>query len=149
STFLWKEILEQRGFEVEAKQFEAGPLYTALAQGTIDFQTDAWLPTTHEAYWKKYGEQLEDLGTWYEQTSLELTVPAYMEDVDSLEDLKGKAATFNGKITGIESSAGMMGLLKDKVLGDYGLDKEYEVVDSSTPAMLAELKRAYSKKEPV
>src|SRR5690606_26382491 len=56
STFLWKEILEQRGFEVEAKQFEAGPLYTALAQGTVDFQTDAWLPTTHEAYWKKYGE---------------------------------------------------------------------------------------------
>ncbi|GGX27197.1 glycine/betaine ABC transporter permease [Streptomyces malachitofuscus] len=149
STFLWKEILEQRGFEVEAKQFEAGPLYTALAQGTVDFQTDAWLPTTHEAYWKKYGKQLDDLGTWYEQTSLELTVPAYMEDVDSLEDLKGKAAAFDGKITGIESSAGMMGLLKDKVLGDYGLDKEYEVVDSSTPAMLAELKRAYSKKEPV
>ncbi|MFJ5556548.1 ABC transporter permease/substrate binding protein [Streptomyces sp. NPDC093250] len=149
STFLWKEILEQRGFEVEAKQFEAGPLYTALAQGTVDFQTDAWLPTTHEAYWKKYGKQLDDLGTWYERTSLELTVPAYMEDIDSLEDLKGKAGTFDGKITGIESSAGMMGLLKDKVLGDYGLDKEYEVVDSSTPAMLAELKRAYSKKEPV
>ncbi|MEU3094314.1 ABC transporter permease/substrate binding protein [Streptomyces sp. NPDC006967] len=149
STFLWKEILEQRGFEVEAKQFEAGPLYTALAQGNIDFQTDAWLPTTHEAYWKKYGKRLDDLGTWYEETTLELSVPAYMEDIDSLEDLKGKASTFGGEITGIEASAGMMGLLKDKVLGDYGLDKEYKVVDSSTPAMLAELKRAYSKKEPV
>ncbi|MBT3151907.1 ABC transporter permease/substrate binding protein [Streptomyces sp. CHD11] len=149
STFLWKEILEQRGFEVEAKQFEAGPLYTALAQGNIDFQTDAWLPTTHAAYWEKYGERLDDLGTWYEETTLELSVPAYMEDIDSLEDLKGKASTFGGEITGIESSAGMMGLLKDKVLGDYGLDKEYKVVDSSTPAMLAELKRAYSKKEPV
>ncbi|WP_149550618.1 ABC transporter permease/substrate binding protein [Streptomyces marokkonensis] len=149
STFLWKEVLEQRGFEVEAEQFEAGPLYTALAQGNVDFQTDAWLPTTHEAYWKKYGKQLDDLGSWYEETSLELTVPAYMEDVDSLEDLKGKASVFGGKITGIESSAGMMGLLKDKVLEDYGLDKEYEVVDSSTPAMLAELKRAYSKKEPL
>ncbi|MER6751935.1 ABC transporter permease/substrate binding protein [Streptomyces fungicidicus] len=149
STFLWKEILEQRGFEVEAKQFEAGPLYTALAQGNIDFQTDSWLPTTHEAYWKKYGKQLEDLGSWYGETSLELTVPSYMKDVNSLEDLKGKASTFNGKITGIESSAGMMGLLKSKVLKEYGLDKEYKVVDSSTPAMLAELKRAYSKKEPV
>jgi glycine betaine/proline transport system substrate-binding protein len=149
STFLWKEILEQRGFEVEAEQFEAGPLYTALAQGNVDFQTDGWLPTTHEAYWKKYGKQLDDLGAWYDETSLELTVPAYMEDVDSLEDLKGKADLFGGKITGIESSAGMMGLLKSKVLKDYGLDKEYEVVDSSTPVMLAELKRAYSKKEPV
>src|SRR5690606_34036105 len=149
STFLWKEILEQRGFEVEAKQFEAGPLYTALAQGTMDFQTDAWLPTTHDPYWKKYGDRMDDLGSWYEETSLELSVPAYMDDIDSLEDLKGKAGTFGGKITGIESSAGMMGLLKDKVLKEYGLDKEYKVVDSSTPAMLAELKRAYSKKEPV
>ncbi|KAA0931304.1 ABC transporter permease/substrate binding protein [Streptomyces apricus] len=148
STFLWKEILERRGFEVETKQFDAGPLYTSLAQGDIDFQTDSWLPVTHEQYWKKYGKQLEDLGSWYGPTSLELSVPAYMEDIDSLEDLKGRAGEFDGKITGIESSAGMMGLLKTKVLKEYGLDKEYKVVDSSTPAMLAELKRAYAKKEP-
>jgi glycine betaine/proline transport system substrate-binding protein len=149
STFLWKEILEERGFQVDAKQFDAGPLYTSLAQGDIDFQTDSWLPTTHEQYWKKYGSRLDDLGSWYGPTSLELSVPSYMKGVDSLADLKGKAGTFGGKITGIESSAGMMGLLKSKVLKDYGLDKEYKVVDSSTPAMLAELKRAYAKKEPI
>ncbi|MBD0837947.1 ABC transporter permease/substrate binding protein [Streptomyces sp. TRM68416] len=149
STFLWKEILERRGYEVKTEQFDAGPLYTSLAQGDVDFQTDAWLPTTHEQYWKKYGDRLDDLGSWYGPTSLELSVPAYMKDVDSLDDLKGKAAQFDGKITGIESSAGMMSLLKSKVLGAYGLDKEYKVVDSSTPAMLAELKRAYAKKEPI
>ncbi|MBD0424005.1 ABC transporter permease/substrate binding protein [Streptomyces sp. TRM S81-3] len=149
STFLWKEVLEQRGYEVEAKQFDAGPLYTSLAQGDIDIVTNSWLPTTHEQYWKKYGKQLDDLGSWYDKTSLELTVPAYMKDVDSLADLKGKAGRFGGKITGIESSAGEMALLKSKVLKEYGLDKEYKVVDSSTPAMLAELKRAMSKQEPI
>ena len=149
STFLWKEILEERGFEVDTKQFEAGPLYTSLASGDIDFQTDSWLPTTHAQYWKKYGEQLDDLGSWYAPTSLELTVPAYMKGIDSLEDLKGQASKFGGKVTGIESSAGMMAMLKSKVLGEYGLDKEYKVVDSSTPAMLAELKRAYAKKQPI
>ncbi|MFE9767408.1 ABC transporter permease/substrate binding protein [Streptomyces sp. NPDC005808] len=149
STFLWQEILEQRGYEVETKQLDAGPLYTSLAQGDIDFETDSWLPTTHEQYWKKYGKQLDDLGSWYGPTSLELSVPSYMKDINSLEDLKGKADEFGGKITGIESSAGMMSLLKTKVLKEYGLDKEYKVVDSSTPAMLAELKRAYAKKEPV
>ncbi|MFF7379874.1 ABC transporter permease/substrate binding protein [Streptomyces massasporeus] len=149
STFLWKEVLEQRGYEVEAKQFDAGPLYTSLAQGDVDFQTDAWLPTTHAQYWKKYGKQLDDLGAWYDKTSLELTVPAYMKGIDSLADLKGKASEFGGKITGIESSAGEMALLKSKVLKEYGLDKEYEVVDSSTPAMLAELKRAYAQKKPI
>ncbi|WP_435273131.1 ABC transporter permease/substrate binding protein [Streptomyces parvulus] len=147
STFLWKEILEQRGYEVEAKQFDAGPLYTSLAQGDIDIVTNSWLPTTHAQYWKKYGDRLDDLGSWYDNTSLELTVPAYMKDVNTLADLKGKAGQFGGKITGIESSAGEMALLKDKVAKEYGLDKEYKVVDSSTPAMLAELKRAMSKKE--
>ncbi|MEU1056053.1 ABC transporter permease/substrate binding protein [Streptomyces sp. NPDC005876] len=149
STFLWKEILEQRGYEVEAKQFDAGPLYTSLAQGDIDVFTNAWLPTTHEQYWKKYGQRLDDLGAWYGETSLELTVPAYLKDVDTLADLKGKGARFGGKITGIESSAGETALLKSKVLKAYGLDREYKVVDSSTPAMLAELKRAISKKEPI
>ena len=149
STFLWKEILEERGYQVDAKQFDAGPLYTSVASGNVDFMTGAWLPTTHEQYWKKYGKQLDDLGAWYDKTSLELTVPSYMKDVNSLADLKGKAARFGGKITGIESSAGEMALLKSKVLKAYGLDKEYEVVDSSTPAMLAELKRAYAQKDPI
>lgn len=134
---------------MEAKQFDAGPLYTSLAQGDIDVVTNSWLPTTHEQYWKKYGSRLDDLGSWYDETSLELTVPAYMKDVNSLADLKGKAGQFKGKITGIESSAGEMALLKSKVLKEYGLDGEYQVVDSSTPAMLAELKRAMSKKEPI
>lgn len=149
STFLWKEMLEQRGFEVDAKQLEAGALYTGLAGGQIDFQTDSWLPVTHASYWDKYQDKLEDMGSWYGPTSLELSVPAYMDGIDSLEDLKGKSAQFKGRIIGIEPSAGMMGILKDKVLKEYGLEGEYEVVDGSTPGMLAELKRAYDKKEPI
>ncbi|MEI5010167.1 ABC transporter permease/substrate binding protein [Streptomyces sp. PmtA] len=149
STFLWKELLERRGFEVEAKQLETGSLYTGLAGGQIDFQTDSWLPVTHAQYWDRYRAKLEDKGSWYGPTSLELSVPAYMKDVDSLDDLKGKADRFKGRIVGIEPSAGMIGLLKDKVLKEYGLEGEYEVVDGSTPGMLAELKRAYDRKEPI
>jgi glycine betaine/proline transport system substrate-binding protein len=149
STFLWKEILEQRGFEVDAKQYEAGALYTGQSTGQIDLNTDAWLPTTHAQYWAKYKDKLEDMGSWYGPTSLELSVPEYMSDINTMDDLKGKADTFGGKIIGIEPSAGEMGLLKDKVLGAYGLDKEYKLVEGSTPGMLAELKRAYAKKEPI
>ncbi|MEU8576738.1 ABC transporter permease/substrate binding protein [Streptomyces asoensis] len=149
STYLWKELLEERGFDVTTTQYAAGPLYTGVATGQIDFQTDAWLPTTHGEYWKKYGDRLDDLGSWYGPTSLELAVPTYVKGVDSLADLKGHAAQFGGRITGIEPSAGMMSLLKDKVLERYGLDGSYTVVDGSTPAMLAELKRAYAAKKPV
>nr|MDT0519116.1 ABC transporter permease/substrate binding protein [Streptomyces sp. DSM 41633] len=149
STFLWKELLERRGFKVDTRQLEAGALYTGLAGGQLDFQTDSWLPVTHAQYWEKYGNKLEDLGSWYGPTSLELSVPSYMKDVRSLADLKGKSAQFKGRIIGIEPSAGAMSILKDKVLKEYGLEGEYQVVDGSTPGMLAELKRAYEKKEPV
>ncbi|MFE3555212.1 ABC transporter permease/substrate binding protein [Streptomyces sp. NPDC059193] len=149
STFLWKELLERRGFKVDARQLEAGALYTGLAGGQLDFQTDSWLPVTHAQYWEKYGNKLEDLGSWYGPTSLELSVPSYVKDVRSLADLKGKSAQFKGRIIGIEPSAGVMSILKDKVLKEYGLEGEYQVVDGSTPGMLAELKRAYDKKEPV
>ncbi|MER6684186.1 ABC transporter permease/substrate binding protein [Streptomyces olivaceoviridis] len=149
STFLWKELLEERGFKVTTMQYAAGPLYTGLATGQLDFQTDSWLPTTHAEYWAKYGKRLDDLGKWYGPTSLELTVPSYVKDVNSLADLKDHASEFQGKIIGIEPSAGMMGLLKSKVLKEYGLQGGYDVVDGSTPAMLAELKRAYARKQPV
>ncbi|CAM5711376.1 MULTISPECIES: ABC transporter permease/substrate binding protein [Streptomyces] len=149
STFLWKELLEERGFKVTTTQYAAGPLYTGLATGQLDFQTDSWLPTTHAEYWAKYGKRLDDLGKWYGPTSLELTVPSYVKDVNSLADLKDHASEFQGKIIGIEPSAGMMGLLKSKVLGEYGLQGSYDVVDGSTPAMLAELKRAYARRQPV
>ncbi|MER6379835.1 ABC transporter permease/substrate binding protein [Streptomyces sp. NPDC001250] len=149
STFLWKEILEERGFKVTTTQYAAGPLYTGLATGQIDFETDSWLPTTHAEYWQKYGRQLDDLGSWFGPTSLELSVPSYVKDVNSLADLKAHASEFGGRIVGIEPSAGEMSLLKSKVLKAYGLDGTYQVIDGSTPAMLAELKRAYARKEPV
>ncbi|MFD9821851.1 ABC transporter permease/substrate binding protein [Streptomyces violascens] len=149
STFLWKELLERRGFTVDARQYEAGALYTGMAGGQIDFETDSWLPTTHAQYWAKYKDKLEDMGSWYGPTSLELSVPSYVKDVNSLDDLKGKGAEFQNRVVGIEPSAGETGILKDKILKEYGLDGEYKVVDGSTPGMLAELKRAYAKKEPI
>ncbi|MEV0411232.1 ABC transporter permease/substrate binding protein [Streptomyces sp. NPDC050448] len=149
STYLWKELLERRGFRVEARQLELGALFTGLAGGQVDFQTDAWLPVTQAQYWEKYGNKLDDLGSWYGPTSIELSVPSYVKDVTSLADLKGKGSEFKGRIIGIEPSAGAMGILKGKLLKEYGLDGEYQVVDGSTPGMLAELKRSYEKQEPV
>ncbi|MFI1800564.1 ABC transporter permease/substrate binding protein [Streptomyces sp. NPDC020379] len=149
TTYLWQNILEDRGFKPDIKQLDPGPLYTALAQGQMDVQFDSWLPTTHKQYWDRYANQLTDLGSWYGPTSLELSVPSYVKGIDSLADLKGKGAQFGGKIIGIESSAGMMGTLNDKVLKAYGLDGEYKVVSSSTATMLAELDRAIKKKEPI
>jgi glycine betaine/proline transport system permease protein/glycine betaine/proline transport system substrate-binding protein len=149
ATFLWDNILEDRGYRPSLKQLDPGPLYSSLAQGQMDIQLDSWLPTTHKAYMDKYGSRLEDLGSWYGPTSLELTVPSYVKGIDSLADLKGQGKKFGGKIIGIEASAGEMAILNSKVLKAYGLEGEYRVVSSSTSAMLAELDRSIKAHLPV
>ncbi|WP_269855010.1 ABC transporter permease/substrate binding protein [Streptomyces sp. RPT161] len=149
STYLWKEALEQRGYTVNAKTYDVGALYTGMARGAVDFETDSWLPTTHAQYWKQYGRDLADLGSWYGPTSLEISVPSYVKNVKSLADLRGKASEFGGRIIGIEPGAGEMNLLRTKVLPAYGLDKEYQLTTGSTAGMLAQLERSYAKKEPV
>ncbi|MEU9123716.1 ABC transporter permease/substrate binding protein [Streptomyces sp. NPDC048506] len=149
TTYLWKEILEQRGYKPTVQALEAGPLFAGQARGDIDVQTNAWLPTTHASYWKKYRDQLEDLGAWYDKTSLEIAVPSYVKGVKTLDDLKGRAGEFGGRITGIEPGAGEMKILKEKVLKDYGLDGAYKVQESSTASMLSELDRSIRQKKPI
>jgi glycine betaine/proline transport system substrate-binding protein len=149
SANLWKAALDARGFKAAVKTYDPGAAFTGLARGNIDFLTDAWLPTTHAAYMKQYGQDYTDLGKWYDTTSLEVAVPSYVKGVTTMADLKGRSKEFGGRIVGIEPGAGEMGLLKDKVLPGYGLDKEYRLVGSSTSGMLAELARDYAQKKPV
>ncbi|WP_328472355.1 ABC transporter permease/substrate binding protein [Streptomyces sp. NBC_00448] len=149
SANLWKEVLDERGYKASVNTYDPGAAYTGLASGNIDYMTDTWLPTTHASYMKQYGSHLDDLGPWYDKTSLEVSVPSYVKGVKTMADLKGKSAEFGGKIIGIEPGAGEMKILSSKVLPGYGLDKEYKLVASSTAGMLAELQRDYDQKKPV
>ncbi|MFJ5216474.1 ABC transporter permease/substrate binding protein [Streptomyces sp. NPDC088354] len=149
STFLWKELLERRGYRPKVTQYDVGALYTGMSAGRVDVETDSWLPVTHRSYWEKYKNRLDDYGSWYGPTSLELTVPSYVKGVDSLADLKGQGKRFGGRIIGIEPGAGMMKMLNDTVLKKYGLEGEYKVTTGSTASMLAQLDRSIKAKEPV
>ncbi|MBM9506923.1 ABC transporter permease/substrate binding protein [Actinacidiphila acididurans] len=149
SANLWQQVLSDRGYKATVNTYDPGAAYTGLASGSLDYVTDTWLPTTHAAYIKQYGKNFTDLGSWYGHTSLEIAVPSYVKDVHSMADLKGRAGEFGGRIVGIEPGAGEMKLLQSKVLPGYGLDKEYQLVASSTAGMLAELKRDYAAEKPV
>lgn len=149
ATYLWKAILEDEGYEVELTQLDVAPVYSGMASGDIDLFLDGWLPVTHEDYWNEFGDSIEDLAVWYDKGTLELSVPAYVEDVNSIADLVGKADLFGGKIVGIEPGAGLMRLTREAVMPGYGLEGEYELLEGSTPAMLAELDRAIDRQEPV
>ena len=148
-TNLWQYILEQKGYTVKQTQLDVGPLYSGLASGDIGLFFDAWLPSTHEDYWAKYGDQIDDLGVWFDKAPLTWVVPSYVKDVNSIADLQGKADEFGGKIIGIEAGSGLMRISREKVLPAYNLGDNYELVEGSTPAMLAALGKAIDAKKPI
>src|SRR5690606_16363669 len=88
-----------------------------------------------------FSDDLEDLGTYYAEASGMIAVPSYV-DIDSIADLKGQADRFDGKIYTIEPGSGAATFAEETLLPFYGLDEEYELVTSSTPAMLTVLQEA-------
>lgn len=150
STHLLAAILEDVGYQVEVKQVEAGPMFTGVAEGTEDFHTSAWLPATHASYWEEYGDDLVKVTEVLDKAPLALTVPSYMDDVNSIEDLKDNqelGESVDWKIIGIDPGAGIM-QNTEKVIAEYGLDN-WEVVQSSEAAMLTELREAIANEEPI
>lgn len=148
-TNLWQVILEENGFEVEQQQLDAGLLFDGLATGDLDVFLDAWLPNTHADYWEQYQDQISDLGVWLEEAPLTWAVPAYVDEVDTIGDLADHAELFDGQVVGIEPSAGLTRISRDEVIPAYGLGDQFTLVESSTPAMLAELENAISNEEPI
>jgi glycine betaine/proline transport system substrate-binding protein len=148
ATYLWEHVLEEEGYDVELVQLDAGLVFQGMAQGDVDVFLDTWLPGTHAEYWEDYGDQLEDLGVWYDDAILAYAVPDYV-DVQSIPALAENAELFDGQIVGIEPGAGMMGIARDTVNPGYGLADSLELVESSTPAMIAELDSATAAEEPI
>ncbi|MGW0735600.1 glycine betaine ABC transporter substrate-binding protein [Streptomyces sp. NPDC002851] len=148
ATYLWKELLSQRGYKVDMHKLEVAGSYTAVANKQLDLYLDAWLPTTHQPYWERLGSKLEKVSTWYEPADLNLTVPKYVTDVNTIADLKTHASKFGSHITGIEAGSGLMRKTRTSAMPEYGLDK-FQLTESSTSAMLSELKSSIASEKPI
>ncbi|MDK6813243.1 glycine betaine ABC transporter substrate-binding protein [Corynebacterium sp. UMB6689] len=145
---LLQNKLEEAGYTVEHEQLnDAAVVYTALASGDIDIYPSAWSEFTHKQYMDKYSDKIEDYGAYYGNARLTWAVPEYMDDVNSIEDLKGQADRFGGQVVGIEPGAGLTKASQETIEG-YELDG-YNLSTSSTPAMLSELKSATDAEEDI
>lgn len=145
-TYLAKAILEEEmDLDVELTQADPGVIYGAVASGDQDIFLDAWLPHTHEPYWEKYKDDLEDLGPNFAYGVTGLVVPTYVE-IDSIENLNDIADELDGKIIGIGTGAGIT-RNTNKAIEEYDLDLVQ--VNSSGPAMTAALKDAIDDKKPI
>ena len=150
TAYLLEDQLGKLGYEVKMEELtDAAVIYAGLANGDFDMYPSAWSEVTHKMYMDDFGDQIEDLGAYYDGASLTIAVPEYMDDINSIEDLKGKADRFGGEIIGIEPGAGLTAQTQDVMMPEYGLDKEYELVTSSTGAMLATLQSKINAEEDV
>jgi glycine betaine/proline transport system substrate-binding protein len=139
---------EELGYDVELQLLDVGPLFEGVASGDLDAFQDVWLPTTHATYWEEFQDQVVDLGTWYEgEASLGIAVPNYVE-AQTIGDLADYRDEFGGRIVGIEPGSGIMSVVKEEAIPAYGLE-DYEVVDSSTPAMLGQVESSLENEEPI
>ncbi|UYP00360.1 glycine betaine ABC transporter substrate-binding protein [Oceanotoga sp. DSM 15011] len=143
-TNLAKVILEdEMGYDVETTMADPGLIFVSLAQGNQDAFLDAWLPITHEAYIKQFGDKLTDLGYNFEGARIGLVVPEYV-NINSIEELNNSKDKFDSQIVGIDAGAGIMSTTYSAI-DAYDLD--LELIESSGPVMTASLANAIDKKE--
>jgi glycine betaine/proline transport system substrate-binding protein len=144
-THIAEAVLEDMGYDVEKSVVEAGIMWTSVANGDSDVFTTAWLPYTHESYWAKYQNDVEDLGSIFEEAVLAIVVPSYVT-IDSLAEMKDYEEEFDGRIVGIDPGAGIMQHTAEDTMPAYGLE-DWTLVESSGAAMTAELGSAIDKGE--
>lgn len=137
---LWAYVLEEEGYAVDLQYADPAPVYSGLSTNDYNVTLDAWLPITHADYVDEYADDIVDLGTWNEESSLHFAVN---EDapIDSLDELAENADAFNNQIVGIDPGAGISQITENEVIPTYGLEN-MEYTTSGTPAMLQELSNA-------
>ncbi|WP_018932997.1 glycine betaine ABC transporter substrate-binding protein [Gracilibacillus lacisalsi] len=138
-------ILEDMGYNVEQTQADAGSTYIGLSRGDIDVFMDGWFPV-HDVYIEKYSDTIEETAVSYPEADSGLVVPTYMEDVNSIEDLKGIEADLGNELYGIEEGASITEEI-DGLIESYELDMTQ--VNSSEGGMIAQAMRKMESEDPV
>lgn len=137
-------VLRDEGFQVTPVQLDPAILFNSLATGTSDFSVSPWL-LSHGNYIDEYEEQIDVVRAHAEGAENGLTVPTYMEDINSIEDLTNEA---NQTITSIEPGASLIDQANN-MLESYPNLSDWDLQVSSTGAMLTALRQAYGNEEEI
>lgn len=145
-TNMWKVILAEHGYDVEFHVLDIGTTMEALANDELDIGMEIWLPIQDASYLENYQDKVDfSEETWYDNAKVGLVVPDYV-DIDSVEELNDHVDLFEGEIVGFDPGAGTMEVTED-LLDEYDLN--FELLPSSEPAMITEIKEAIKNEEPI
>jgi len=138
-------ILEDMGYKVEETNADVSSIYIGLSRGDLNVYMDSWFPS-HQVHLDKYEGKVVDTAVSFSGAQSGLVVPAYMEDINSVEDLIGKEALFGNEVYGVEPGGNAAGIINSLIEG-YGLDMKQ--VNSSEGGMLAQAMRLIEQEKPV
>jgi glycine betaine/proline transport system substrate-binding protein len=147
------QVLNKLGYSASTQEVAVPLAAEALATGRADVYLGNWWPSQQEVFTEHLDKgAVQVAGTVLEGTEYAPAVPGYVTaalGVRSLADLDQHAEAFGRKIYGIEPGAPGNETISKAIAQDaYGLG-DWELVASSTEAMLAEVSRRAAAAEPV
>ena len=152
TTAITTTILQGLGYKTDISILSVPVTYEALKKGDIDIFLGNWMPTMEENI-KPYREDgsVETVATNLTGAKYTLAVPKYTFDagLKSFQDIAKFKDQLDGKIYGIEPGNDGNRLIIDMIDKDtFGL-KGFNLVELSEQGMLAQVKRAVGKKQPI
>lgn len=143
-SYLWKEILEEQGYNIKLQNLDLAPIYIGLQRGDIDLFFNSWLPISQQNYWEKYKDSLDDYGSWYTgEAKMGIVVPKYVP-IESYADLNTYRDKFAGQIIGIDPGAAVTKVV-ERLIRENNLN--LRLVTGSEAAEMAALNKAYVNKK--
>lgn len=144
------QILKPLGYEIKYIKASAPIIYNGLASGKVDLNMSAWSPGQAPTFmpYVKAGKILK-LGENLSGATAGFAVPGYVYEAGLQTDpqIPKYAQKFDKTIYCIDPGSGANAVVKKGIDNDiYGL-RGWHMVVSSTASMLAEVKRATSRKE--
>ena len=145
-------VLKALGYETEVKVLSVPVTYVSLAKGDVDVFLGNWMPTM-EGDIAKYRDEgsVETVRENLEGAKYTLAVNKAAADmgIKTFADIAAKKDALDGKIYGIEPGNDGNRLIQSMIDKNAFELSGFEVVESSEAGMLAQVKRASQKNEPI
>jgi glycine betaine/proline transport system substrate-binding protein len=147
------QVLEQLGYDTSTQEVSVPLGAQALATGRADAYLANWWPSQEDVFTEHLDDgTIEVVGQVLEGTQFSPAVPGYVVQdlgVASFAELDQHADAFGRKLYGIEPGAPANDTIQKMIDQDaYGLG-DWELVTSSTEAMLAQVSRLSEQKQPI
>lgn len=148
-TEVFSQLIAPLGYDSETQQVSSTVGYQTLQTSDSDVFLAAWMPAQQESHDEAMASgKIEDLGNNVTGAQMGFAVPGYVYDagIHSAEDLDAHRDQFGGRYYSIESGSTVSDFINQAHDDDtYGLG-DWQILESSTPGMLSEVKAAYAAK---